>query len=277
MKPLKLKWKRVANPQEKYEAKAAYEAKGAQKIGGTQVAYRGLAVNPLQSPRGTSPWKVTIEAFGKMFQHFGKTFTEVKALAFEEIKALLEAKEKAAAEREALIAEIKGIYNQHGRKPNGNFDLYPDSELEKHLEALKKGKFPWKMPATEFAKIAGEGTAEESSTVALESGPMAEAEISHMEALLQRFYKGKIMACKGEGGYALFDQSSVPKTPQLPNKLDFLLYLQGMVAGADLALQNGEEAANNLVKEIIRLRWQLKKGEKGRLAAMQTAPRKRKI
>lgn len=146
MKPLKLKWKRIANPEEQHGAKAAYEAKGAQKIGGSKVAYRALAVNRLERAKGTSPWRVTVKAAGKENQHFGKTFGEVKGLAFEEIKDLFESLEKEADERKALIEQIKAIYKENDQKNRAGFDGHTIDNLRKHLAALKAGNFPWKMP-----------------------------------------------------------------------------------------------------------------------------------
>jgi len=146
MKPLKLKWKRVSNPQEKYEAKAAYEARGAQKIGVSKVAYRALAVNRLERAKGTSPWMVAIDVAGERIQHLGKTFKEVKDLAAQEIEEGLGIMEKQAAERAGLIEQIKAIYKVHDQKARAGFEGHTTENLKKHLAALQAGNFPWKMP-----------------------------------------------------------------------------------------------------------------------------------
>lgn len=206
MKTLKLRWKRC-NPKEPAnvaiygDLQAIYEARGKLKIAGAQVNFRtiqAVAVNLMVRAKGTSPWQVTVRVGDQTASHGGKTFTEVKNLAFQEIQNRLEAMEKEAMERAALIDQIEGIYKQHEKKPNGDLALYPTSQLKKHLNALEKGKFPWKMPPREFS---AEGISEEPpATVKVVRIPVPESMRDQVLAELKTALERCVQE-KGDGAF----------------------------------------------------------------------------
>lgn len=161
MKTLNLKWKRCNPKDPAYIAvygglKAIYEAKGKVKISGAQVNFQAIqatAINSVDRARGTSPWRVTIRVGSHEAYHSGKTFTEVKNLAFREIQERLGVMEKKALERATLVSQIETIYESHGQKVMGKgSDGHTTSGLKKHLAALQAGKFPWKMPPREVLR-----------------------------------------------------------------------------------------------------------------------------
>lgn len=146
MKPLKLNWKRTGYSESGKETGAAYLVTKSVNLGNVlQVYYRVMATKYLKRPRGTDPWRVEIRVStidqAWDFYHNGKTFAEVKALAFKEINDKLESMKKKAEERGTLISQISAIYKKHGQKIISIFGAHTTPNLREHLAALQDGKF----------------------------------------------------------------------------------------------------------------------------------------